>query len=403
MAVNSWPLPTALEASYTDTELQKVALPRVAGAGRTSIYPGVRPGGSANDGFAVTAAGSPNNTVTVVPGVAVTPAANGAYESMNDANQILTVPAAHATLLRKDAVVLDPASATVTDRLFYVVGTPGGGSYPTATGTQYKIANVDTRSIAVAGGTVIRTADIFNVGGYTASPGGRIICTSSTRPATPYEGLEIWETDTDLILTWNGTVWRSASTMQVATSTTRPASPANGQTIFETDSGLVRVWRSDQSRWQAVGGDAPMARFTRGTNASLASGTWVTVQWDGTITNDPGGLYTFVTVGDPGRIRFHIAGVYLIEVGSDWEGTGSNREFQVRRNSANSISGGTKEFQNNVSAVPIGNTQHASSKLCFMNAGDYIEVFVKHNDSSSKNYYSSEDTFCSALFMRDLV
>lgn len=402
MAVNSWPLPTALEASYTDTELQKLWSAFVAGSGRTSIYSGVRPGGSANDGFAVTAAATPNNTVTVVPGIIDSPAANGAYVNQNDADQILTVPAAHATLLRKDAVVLDPTGATQPARLVYVPGTPGGGSYPTATLPQYKIANVDTRSIAVAGGTVIRTADIFNVAGYTAAPGGRIICTSSTRPATPYPGMEIYETDTALVLTWNGTVWRSASTMQVATSTTRPASPANGQTIFETDSGLVRVWRSDQSKWQAVGGDLPTCRFTRGTNASLASGTWVTVQWDGTISNDPGGAYTFITAGDPGRIRFHIAGVYLIEVGSDWEGTGSNREFQVRRNSANSITGGTKEFQNNVSAVPIGNTQHASSKPCFMNANDYIEIFVKHNDAGNKNYYASEDTFCSAIFLRDL-
>lgn len=33
------------------------------------------------------------------------------------------------------------------------------------------------------------------------------VCTSSTRPATPYEGQVIFETDTDRMLIWNGTTW----------------------------------------------------------------------------------------------------------------------------------------------------------------------------------------------------
>jgi hypothetical protein len=33
------------------------------------------------------------------------------------------------------------------------------------------------------------------------------VCTSATRPATPYEGQVIFETDTDKLLVWNGTAW----------------------------------------------------------------------------------------------------------------------------------------------------------------------------------------------------
>ena len=33
------------------------------------------------------------------------------------------------------------------------------------------------------------------------------VCTSSTRPATPYEGQMIYETDTDKVLIYNGTAW----------------------------------------------------------------------------------------------------------------------------------------------------------------------------------------------------
>lgn len=33
------------------------------------------------------------------------------------------------------------------------------------------------------------------------------VCTSSTRPASPYEGQAIYETDTDKVLVWNGSIW----------------------------------------------------------------------------------------------------------------------------------------------------------------------------------------------------
>ena len=33
------------------------------------------------------------------------------------------------------------------------------------------------------------------------------VCTSSTRPASPYEGQAIYETDTDKVLVYNGTAW----------------------------------------------------------------------------------------------------------------------------------------------------------------------------------------------------
>lgn len=33
------------------------------------------------------------------------------------------------------------------------------------------------------------------------------VCTSSTRPASPFEGQAIFETDTDRMLIWNGTTW----------------------------------------------------------------------------------------------------------------------------------------------------------------------------------------------------
>lgn len=44
------------------------------------------------------------------------------------------------------------------------------------------------------------------------------VCTSSTRPASPYEGQVIYETDTDRTLVWNGTAWVDVSTGQAGRS-----------------------------------------------------------------------------------------------------------------------------------------------------------------------------------------
>lgn len=58
------------------------------------------------------------------------------------------------------------------------------------------------------------------------------VCTSSTRPAEPYEGMMIYETDTDMLAIWNGTAWR-----YIAATT-----PTNGsvlQVVRGTKTGLV--------------------------------------------------------------------------------------------------------------------------------------------------------------------
>lgn len=53
------------------------------------------------------------------------------------------------------------------------------------------------------------------------------VCTSATRPATPYRGQVIYETDTDILAIWNGSAWRyiaattptSGSILQVQSAT----------------------------------------------------------------------------------------------------------------------------------------------------------------------------------------
>lgn len=40
-----------------------------------------------------------------------------------------------------------------------------------------------------------------------------ITCTSSTRPSSPSEGMTIYETDTDTLLTYSGTAWENTATV----------------------------------------------------------------------------------------------------------------------------------------------------------------------------------------------
>jgi hypothetical protein len=56
------------------------------------------------------------------------------------------------------------------------------------------------------------------------------VCTSSTRPATPYEGQVIYETDTDLTYVYSGSTWVSPSFVSTALSGVPTAPTASAGT-----------------------------------------------------------------------------------------------------------------------------------------------------------------------------
>jgi hypothetical protein len=54
---------------------------------------------------------------------------------------------------------------------------------------------------------------------YYPDPADRyVVCTSTTRPATPFSGLLIYETDTGLFNTWTGAVWMEVARTSAWTS-----------------------------------------------------------------------------------------------------------------------------------------------------------------------------------------
>ena len=71
------------------------------------------------------------------------------------------------------------------------------------------------------------------------------VCTSTTRPASPFEGQMIYETDTDMVAFWNGSTWRyiaattptNGTVLQIA-SVTKTDSFSTASTSFVDVTGL---------------------------------------------------------------------------------------------------------------------------------------------------------------------
>lgn len=68
------------------------------------------------------------------------------------------------------------------------------------------------------------------------------VCTSTTRPTTPFEGQMIYETDTDMVALWNGSSWRyiaattptSGTVLQVVYGSTTTSTQNNTSTYADT-------------------------------------------------------------------------------------------------------------------------------------------------------------------------
>jgi len=98
---------------------------------------------------------------------------------------------------------------------------------------------------------------------------GMRVVTSATRPATPWNGQIIFETDTNATLVWDstGAAWKQiGNAASVCTAATRPASPLNGQIIYETDTRLLYVYSTAASAWRL-----PIQYFRPANAAGLAA------------------------------------------------------------------------------------------------------------------------------------
>jgi len=162
----------------------------------------------------VTANGTPNMTVNVSSGLAFVrgseAADQGIYAFHNDATVNLAIGTANGSNPRDDIIVAQVrdagggySGASNDARLFVVAGTPAAvPADPTLPVNCIALARVRVGTSV----TSIVTGNITDLRRRAYTVGGRAIVTSTTRPtgAALFDGLEIYETDTDQALTHDG-------------------------------------------------------------------------------------------------------------------------------------------------------------------------------------------------------
>ena len=141
----------------------------------------------------------------------------GWYHVFNDAYVTKTVSAAHASLARKDRVILQVRDESYNGAytndadVIVVTGTPNASpSEPSLAAYRdyIELALIDVPAAA----TTIIDSYITDRRPRFAAQGGLVPCTSSTRPSSPYEGMTIYETNTDRVPFYDGTSWRFKGT-----------------------------------------------------------------------------------------------------------------------------------------------------------------------------------------------
>lgn len=183
----------------------------VSGAGYGIVAPG---------DLAVTENGTPNMSVNVAAGKVFIDgtenAVQGAYLAVNDATVNLAIAASNPTNPRKDLVVAkvqdaEWSGATNSWSLAVVTGTPAASpAEPAIPANAVVLAMIDIP----AADTAITNSQITDRRRRASALGGIVVCTSTTRPTSGlYEGLFIYETDTDKLLGYDGSGWVTAAAL----------------------------------------------------------------------------------------------------------------------------------------------------------------------------------------------
>ena len=96
------------------------------------------------------------------------------------------------------------------------------------------------------------------------------VCTSTTRPTTPFEGQMIYETDTDMVALWNGSAWRyiaattptSGTVLQVVTERYASQKSTGSSTWQDTGLAVSITPKSSSSKILVFASQAGIAKVT---------------------------------------------------------------------------------------------------------------------------------------------
>lgn len=133
----------------------------------------------------------------------------GSYFMENRGVTNLVVSASDPTNPRIDRVIAEVLNAEYSGasnlwRLRVMTGTPAAS--PVAPTLPNNAISLATIAVA-AGSTSVVNANITDTRTQAWLFGGTIVCTSTTRPSAPFEGMRIYELDTDQELVYSGSAW----------------------------------------------------------------------------------------------------------------------------------------------------------------------------------------------------
>lgn len=134
----------------------------------------------------------------------------GSYFMENRGVTNLVIAAADPTNDRIDRVIAEVLNSEYSGasnlwQLRVMTGTPAGSPVaPTLPDNAISLATVQVDNLQAS----VVDADITDTRTRAWIGNGTIICTSTTRPSSPFEGMEIYETDTDKNYIYDGTTWR---------------------------------------------------------------------------------------------------------------------------------------------------------------------------------------------------
>ncbi len=218
-----------------------------------------------------------------------------------------------------------------------------------------------------------------------------IICTSGTRPSSPWVGLSIYETDTNRSYTYSGSAWIYTSGTTICTAGTRPGSPFDGLHIYETDT--KRNYTYNGTLWVPASGEM-RCKVSRNSPQAVGSAVTSNIVWT-TQEYDTDGIWTPGGTADSFIIPTNGVGLWRFIL---------NIQFGVNASGIRFIG-----IMKNASGVPfcqfnaLGNASWmvgssvVGETVC--GAGDVIEAIVYQSSGSVINVDNSYPLNFSAVFL----
>ena len=189
-----------------------------------------------------------------------------------------------------------------------------------------------------------------------------------------------------------GTIWVHSAIdedfTEIVTAATRPADPYRGQKIFETDTNRF-VARSQTDVWQQDGlfFDPPyVSAYRTAALSHTATGAWQAFAFD-TELNDPTGMHDNAT--NNSRFTIAVPGVYQINMGVIFaNATNGLRALGFRMNGVGTGPNLPGREQLDVSGLGLGGAMGINVSILhyFPNVGDYVEAMIFQSSGGNLAY-----------------